>query len=89
MQEFQTDRLGQIEYEEFLLDTISKIVINRNYIQQNIEFWNNLVFKLWEEYYFSTEEISILRQTKMLEIFFDAMFKFKPPTHLPEDIIKC
>ena len=32
MEEYQVDRLGQTEYEETLLDTISKVVINRNYI---------------------------------------------------------
>lgn len=87
MEEYQIDRLGQTEYEETLLDTISKVVINRNYIEQNQLFWDNIVFKFWEEYYFSRENISIRKQAKFLEIFMDGVFKFKPSNSLPEDEI--
>lgn len=83
----QTDRLGQIEYEEVLFDNISKVVINRGYIYENESFWNNLVFKFWEEYYFSPEEVSIRKQAKFLEIFFKLSFEFKPTQQLPEDLV--
>ena len=82
------DKLGQVEYEETLLDMVSKVVINRNYISNNQEFWDNLVFKFWEEYYFSIEPISIRKQAKMIEVFMDCIFKFQPDMELPEDIIK-
>ena len=82
-----SERLGQVEYYETLLDNISKIVINRNYIAQNQDFWDNMVFKMFEEYYFSLEEISIRKQAKLLEIFFGCLFEFTPATEKPEDII--
>jgi len=82
-----SEKLGQVEYYETLLDNISKIVINRNYIAQNQDFWDNMVFKMFEEYYFSLEEISIRKQAKLLEIFFGCLFESHPATEKPEDII--
>jgi hypothetical protein len=84
---FQNDRLGQIEYEEVLFDNISKVVVNRGYVYENQLFWDNLVFKFWEEYYFSMEEISIRKQSKLIEIFFKLSFEFKPSQELPEDLV--
>ena len=81
------EKLGQIEYEEVLLDNISKVVINRKYIKDNQSFWDNIVFKLFEEYYFSSEPVSIRKQSKFLEIFFDCNIKFKPSQFLPNDVL--
>jgi len=81
------NKLGQSEYEEVLLDNISKVVVNRNYIAQNKYFWDAMVFKLFEEYYFSLEETSIRKQAKILEIFFNCLFEFHPAVNKPEDII--
>ena len=77
-------KLGQIEYEETLLYNISKLVINRNYILENESFFDNVLFKLYEEYLYGGE-ISILRQAKALEIFLGCMIKHKPSQELPED----
>lgn len=82
------DKLGQVEYYEVLLDNISKIVINRNYISRNQQFWDSMVFKMFEEYRFSLEDISIRKQAKLLEIFFGSLFEFSPETEKPEDIIE-
>jgi hypothetical protein len=83
----ENQKLGQSEYEEVLLDNISMVVINRNYIKENLDFWNNIVFKMFEEYYFSSEEISIRTQARFLEIFFDCNIKFKPAQELPNDVL--
>lgn len=83
----QNEKLGQSEYEETLLDHISKVVINRNYIENNIEFWNNVCFKLFEEYYYSKENVSISSQARLLEVVLSNMFRFKPSQELPEDIL--
>lgn len=83
----EEQKLGQLEYEDVLLDNLSKVVINRRYIKENQNFWDNLIFKMFEEYYFSTEEISIRKQAKYLEIFFDCNIKFKPSQVLPKDVL--
>lgn len=81
------EKLGLLEYHEVLLDNISKVVINRNYIAQNQEFWDEIVFKLFEEYRFSLEDTSIRKQAKLLEIFFHSLFEFQPAVVQPEDLI--
>lgn len=81
------DKLGITEYEEVLFDNISKVVINRNYLVENSVFWDNLVFKMFEEYNFSMEEISIRKQAKYVEMFLATMIKFKPSQELPKDVL--
>lgn len=80
-------RLGLTEYTEVLLDNISKVVINRSYIEQNQRFFDKIVFKLFEQYYYSLEFVSIRKQAEELEIVFSCVFEFKPPVEKPEDII--
>jgi len=82
------DRLGSEEYKMHVLENISKIIINANYIEQNIEFFNNLLFKMWEDYHNSVlEPISILKQMKHLEVFLACMLEYKPDLDLPEDLV--
>lgn len=80
-------RLGLTEYTEVLLDNISKVVINRSYIEQNHQFFDKIVFKLFEQYYYSSELISIRKQAEEIEIVFSCIFEFSPPVEKPEDII--
>jgi len=84
----EEQKLGQTEYEEVLLDNISKVVVNRRFIKENPSFWDNIVFKMFEEYYFSPEYVSIKKQARLLEIYLHCMFKYKPSTNLPEDVLE-
>lgn len=84
----QNEKLGQVEYEEVLLDNISKLVINRNYIYENSDFFNAILFKLYEDYLFSLEQISITKQAKTLEMFLGCFLKYNLTDELPEDTIK-
>ncbi len=82
------DKLGLEEYSVFVLESISKVIINRNYIEENENFFNTLLFKFWEEYYTSIiEPISISKQVKMLDILLYAIISEKPSVDLPEDSI--
>ena len=84
----EADRLGLEEYSSFVLEGISKMIINRNYIEENQDFFNHLLFKLWEDYYLSSvEPISIWKQIKLLEIFLYIMIQEKPTLELPEDSV--
>lgn len=80
-------RFGEVEYEEIFLDKLSKVIVNRNYIEQNSQFWDIVIFKLWEQYYFSKREITIDSQVQSFEIIMDSIFKYRPSLELPEDII--
>lgn len=80
------ERLGLVEYTEVLLENISRMVINQNYINSNEDFFNSVCFKMWENYYNSnTEPISIIKQARLLEIFLGIMLKEKPTLFLPDD----
>lgn len=82
------DKLGLEEYSQFVLEGISKIIINRNYIEENEDFFNTLLYKFWEEYYTSiVEPITIWKQIKLMEIFLGTMLAEKPTLDLPEDSI--
>lgn len=87
-QKMEEQKLGQTEYEEVLLDNLSKVVVNRSFIKQNKQFWDNLVFKMFEEYYFSMEFVSIKKQARLLEIYLHCMFSYKPALKLPEDVLE-
>lgn len=83
------EKLGLSEYENVLLENVSRMVINQSYIDGNFEFFNSLIFKMWENYYNSSvEPISIIKQAQLLEIFLGTMIKEKPSLDLPEDEIK-
>lgn len=81
------DKLGMSEYEEVLIDNISTVVVPRSYLEQNRDFWNGLVFKLFEVYHYSIEPVSIRKQAQMLEIFFSSLFSYQPSIDKPEDIL--
>ena len=81
------EKLGQTEHQEVLLDNVSKLVINRNYIIKNMKFFEAVIFKLYEDYLYSPEQISITKQAKILEAVLGCMIKYKPSLELPEDEI--
>jgi hypothetical protein len=84
-----SERLGSEEYRVHVYENISKIIVNRNYIEENFDFFEKIVFKMWELYYYDSvlEPISITKQIKMLELFLSVMLEMKPDTTLPEDIV--
>ena len=70
------------------IENISKIIVNHNYIEENLDFFEKVVFKLWENYYNSVlEPISIRKQLGMFELFLATMIEMKPAQELPEDSI--
>lgn len=82
------EKLGLEEYSTFMVENISKLIINRNYIEENADFFNLLFFKMWEDYEYSNlEPISLLKQLKLLEIFLGSLIAEKPSVDLSEDSI--
>ncbi len=83
------DKLYHEEYTLHVLENISRVIINQNYINSNFEFFEKLLFKSWEIYYYNSnlEYISITKQIRMLEIFLSAMIETKPSQELPEDTL--
>lgn len=82
------DRLGLEEHRGHIYENISKIIVNQNYIDNNFDFFEKIIFKLFEDYENSVlEPISVTKQLKMLELFLSVMIEMKPTQELPEDII--
>lgn len=74
--------------EEVLLDNISTVVIPRAYVLENQDFWDNVVFKFFEIYYYSKDGVSIREQARMIEALIGNIFDFQPSVIKPKDILK-
>jgi hypothetical protein len=86
MLEDNRNLLGAEEYRLHVYENISKIIVNHNYLEENFEFFEKIIFKMWENYYTSIlEPISIRKQILMLELFLATMIEMKPTQQLPED----
>lgn len=83
------DKLGIDEFTAHVYENISKIIVNQHYINENIDFFEKIVFKMWEIYYYNSniETISITKQLKHLELFLSVMIETKPSQELPEDYL--
>lgn len=85
---FHNDKLGLEEYRAHVLENISNIVVNPNYVENNIEFFNKVIFKMFQDYENSIlEPISITKQIKLLNLFLSAMLSEKPDLELPDDTV--
>lgn len=89
MNENNRNLLGYEEFRGHFFENISRIIINQNYIDENFDFFEKVIFKLWENYYYNSniENISITKQLNLFEIFLSAMIELKPSNQLPEDVI--
>lgn len=82
------ERLGLEEYSQYILENIPKTIVNQNYIESNEEFFNGLLFKMWEDYYTSVlEPLSLTKHLKLICTFLSIMLDYKPDLDLPEDSI--
>jgi hypothetical protein len=83
------DKLYYEEYSNHIYENISRVIVNQNYINANLDFFEKLLFKSWELYYYNSnlENISITKQIRMLELFLSVMLELKPDLELPEDVI--
>ena len=82
------ETLGQDEYRMHVYENISKVIINQQYIEDNYNFFEKVIFKMFEDYDRSVlEPISITKQIKMFELFLSVMLELKPSLELPEDYI--
>jgi len=84
----QQDKIGITQFEDCFYDLLSRIVTNSEHIEQNREFYSQVVWKTFEKYNTSrTEVYSITQIVAIFEIVLDAMFSYKPSVDLPEDLI--
>ncbi|HSE99875.1 MAG TPA: hypothetical protein VLA48_03180 [Nitrososphaeraceae archaeon] len=89
MLENNRNLLGYEEYRLHVYENINKVIVNQNYIEENLDFFEKLLFKMWEIYYRNSnlEPVTIKKQLNHLELFLSMMLEFKPTLELPEDSI--
>lgn len=86
---YNEQKLGISEYSEIFYDRLSTLVGNCEYVEQNKDFYEQVIWKTFERYNNSkTESYSINQIVTIFEIVLDSMLKFKPANELPEDLIK-
>lgn len=86
--EYHNDKLGLEEYKRHIIENISNIVVNPNYIEENFKFFNKILFKMFQDYDGShLDTISLSKQMKMLNMFLSVMLSEKPSLELPEDTV--
>jgi len=74
----ENNKLGIIEYQEVVIDNISTLILNKDYIEENKDFFDNVLYKMYEIYINDVNDsISIRKQAQFLEIFLGMNFKFK------------
>jgi hypothetical protein len=88
--QYHNDKLGLEEYRVHILENISNIVVNPNYVKENLDFFNKIIFKMFQDYENSiVEPISITKQIKLLNLFLSVMLSEKPSLELPFDSVDC
>lgn len=86
---YHNDKLGFEEYRDHMLENISGVVVNPNYIEENLDFIDNLLFKLFQDYENTQSDIISFNKTiKVINIFLSVMLEQKPKLQLPEDTVK-
>lgn len=84
----QQRKLGINEFKEVLTESLSKVVIPQNYINREVDFFEQIFFKTYEKYHDSKiENYSINQIRSLLEIFIDALFTYQPSNKKPDDLI--
>lgn len=61
-------RLGIIEFEDVLLNNVSNLIVNEEYLDRNKSYWESVVSDLFSYYYYSNEDISIKSLAKVVEV---------------------
>jgi len=78
-------------YEEFRIevyDRLSRVITNQNHIDENQDFYEEIIFKMFEKYKNGTvNRVSITQCVLLFDIFLHSMFENKPKTFLPEDLV--
>ena len=82
-------KLGFSEFEETFKDLLDVYVTtNYSHIEQNSDFYEDVIFKLFD-FYQRSENISNVRVLIIpFHIFLHAMFKYKPSVEKNDDELK-
>lgn len=81
-------KLGYTEFSDHFYDQLSHLITNQAHIDQCQDFYEEIIFKLYELYLHSkSESFSVNQCVRVFEVVLFSMFKYNPTTQLPEDLI--
>jgi hypothetical protein len=66
------NKLGIAEFEEVLLEKLSSITVNKEFFINNIDNWDSLLCKLYDDYLIEDNTIT----DKALYVFRDLFFEY-------------
>lgn len=82
-------KLGFSEFEETFKDLLDVYVTtNYSHIEQNIDFYEDIIFKLFDFYQRSESIYNVRDLITPFHIFLHAMFKYKPSVEKNDDELK-
>ena len=84
---YKDNKLGLTEYTAFFLENLSTLVTNQAHIDENKNFYDEVVFKTFEIYQKNSSDYTITEILNFIHVFLYAMFNEKPSVEKPEDKI--
>lgn len=84
---YKDNKLGLTEYTAFFFENLSTLVTNQAHIDENKNFYDEVVFKTFEIYQKNSSDYTITEILNFIHIFLYAMFNEKPSVEKPEDKI--
>lgn len=79
------DKLGYSEFREVFFNNIDTLITNQAHIEQNIDFYEEVIFKTFEVYQKNGLDYTVGDILRFFHIFLYATFKYNPDNVLPED----
>ena len=85
----EDQKLGYLEFENVFLENIDSITITSlEHIEQNKNFYDELIFKCFDLYQREGSNFSVGDVLKFVHIFLYATFKHRPNVEKDDDTIK-
>lgn len=84
---YKDNKLGLTEYTAFFFENLSTLVTNQAHIDENKNFYDEVVFKTFEIYQKNSSDYTITEILNFIHVFLYAMFNEKPSVEKPEDKI--
>jgi hypothetical protein len=82
-------KLGYLEFEEVFLENLDSITITSlKHIEENKDFYDEIVFKCFDLYQRETSNFSVNDSLKFFHIFLYSAFKHRPNVEKEDDVIK-
>jgi len=82
-------KLGISEFSQVFMENLDTLItVNQIHVDQNENFYNEVIFKCFDLYQRESSDFSVNDTLKFFHIFLYSMFKHKPSVEKNDDEIK-